>query len=141
MPPLMSKPKYSTPSGYTVGGTKDGDYHIWVEDMNGKVVFDPTFPEHEFIQMVHNLDKNCPVYYEWPNQKKWFKNFKQLEVIKAMRDTGFGMCDFYDAPVYLCCPQNCTAFMHHNRNKRYRMVIGSMGWRKQHQEAAWWEWG
>ena len=50
MPAVLSKFYYEPElTGYKVGGTDEGDYHIWVENEQGEVVFDPVFNEYEYI--------------------------------------------------------------------------------------------
>ena len=78
------------PRGWVEGGTVPGggDFHCWVENDAGTVVYDPHFSCYENICDIRGLDINKPVYQVWPNQEKWIKRtcpyqLKWIELVKG----------------------------------------------------------
>ena len=73
--PIKSIYSVSIPKGWVEGGTIPGgsDFHCWVENDAGTVVYDPYFSCYENICDIRGLDVNKPVYKKWPNQQKWIK--------------------------------------------------------------------
>jgi hypothetical protein len=135
------KPTYSNPvpSGWTEGGTMPGggDFHCWVENDAGTVVFDPHFSSYNMVCDLRGLDINKPVYKTWPNQTKWVKkkgkdqqlwlallhNKTPKQTLKIMKtkviSRGMGgmsfmtnktMSDWYNNPMDHMCPHNAWAW-------------------------------
>jgi len=126
------------------------DFHCWVEDAQGKVVFDAEdFFELENIKMIRGcvgdsirvpfLEQKVALRhviasavekqrqsdkYGIPWEHRWFNQEHNGEQIYQ-----FGMCNI-----------NCLHFLKHNKNQGYKMVVGAKGWRTQDGEA-WFEWG
>jgi hypothetical protein len=74
----LSKPMNTTysvpvPRGWVEGGTMPGggDFHCWVENDAGTVVYDPSFSAYNMVCDIRGLDINKPVYKAWSKQKKW----------------------------------------------------------------------
>jgi hypothetical protein len=86
---VLSKMYYDSPSGWIEGGTTGvGDFHCWIEDGNGKVIYDPYFGEYEFICKIQHCDVKSPVYKIWPNQKKWLNEKKPQRIPADVTLTG-----------------------------------------------------
>ncbi len=131
-----AKPVYT---GWTEGGKDAGDYHIWVEDKHGKVVFDPVFEEYRFICKIRNANINKPVRVAWNNQAKWLddKNWSQQANDNAFRCI---ISNMFEQPRYQHCRSNAIAYMVNRGKEGDRVVIGSAGWKKGNGEV-WWEFG
>jgi hypothetical protein len=134
------KPNYSVsvPKGWVEGGSVGPtDFHCWVENDAGTVVYDPSFAAYNMICDMRGLDINKPVYKAWPNQQKWVKKrckHQQLwlallhgkdpkKALKIMKNTkvteGRGalagmtnttISDFYNNPQELMCTFNAWAW-------------------------------
>ena len=133
------KPNYSVsvPKGWEEGGTMYNDFHCWVENDAGTVVYDPSFDRYNWICETRGLDVNKPVYKAWPNQTKWIKkhcgpqtrdlklfhNKSPEKCIKILRDkvicVGLGAMsnmtnrtfgNFYNNPTELMCTYNAYAW-------------------------------
>ena len=132
------------PSGWKIGGTNNGDFHVWVEDEQGNI-YDPSFEEHDFICRINNLNIKNPIYRSWGNQEYWFSNiyhkdYKDLikidkkEMKQVLRN---------HSHTFAKCPENsirnyCKLKL---MGKKPRIVIGSMGWMKEDNISGHWEWG
>ena len=139
MAPIHSQYYYATPSGWTEGGcVGEGDYHVWVANKDGEVVYDPMFHEYNAICNFRGLDIDAPVYQIWPNQKKWYKE-------KVKKYVGYLDSQMirrkYKNPQPLECPTNAYSWLQFNKGKGYRLVVGSMGWRFVGECRAHWEFG
>lgn len=139
MPAVLSKFYYEPElTGYKVGGTDEGDYHIWVENEQGEVVFDPAFNEYEFICRVRGADISKPVRHKWGNQKSWLdkKSFTYL----SEGNTRQIIADMFSDPRYQHCRNNAIAYLYNKGKEGDKAVIGSMGWQTISGDY-WWEFG
>jgi hypothetical protein len=138
---VLSKMYYDSPSGWIEGGTTGvGDFHCWIEDGNGKVIYDPYFGEYEFICKIQHCDVKSPVYKIWPNQMKWLNEKKPQRI--------WLLPEFVEKPQYSYCNYNCWAYMTNKYGKQFtpelvqrHMKIGSLGWRYPGRCDAHWEYG
>lgn len=151
MPSVLSKPLQigwghrTIPKGATEGGTASGDFHFWIEDMEGNVVFDPVFSHYKMVCNMRNLDINKPHRFAWNNQHRWCKHYDLPSDIKAVNTKkGRKVCR-NAKPMPLNCRGNCIAhFVSHLRgdDSKYIIRIGSMGWEsKTNANKIWWEFG
>ena len=122
------------------------DFHCWVEDKNGEVVFDPDFVEYELTQVIRNA-MGPKHYLKWNDefqQDCWSRIQTHMKTQMAyIRKKGGKNRDFwgsYAKPKVHCCPANCVTFMKKNKGKEFKIVLGSMGWEKP-DGSVWWEWG
>jgi len=66
------KPEVPPPAGWVEGGNFTGDYHVWVEDLSGRVLSDcMDFAEYGSVCDIRGCDLDRPCYAEWPNQPFW----------------------------------------------------------------------
>jgi hypothetical protein len=146
------------------------DFHCWVEDKNGKVVFDPDFKEYELVRKLRGCWDNPKKFYSpfGEEKEKYFWNKlkpkmrEKIEFLKANGLKGKWVNTFYQTPLHGYCNLNCSAFVIKNKGKGYKIRVGSMGWLKdpkKHQNkavnqlvrvdngyhvptsAVWWEYG
>jgi hypothetical protein len=148
MSSVLSKERHmntKVPKGATEGGTNSGDFHCWIEDMNGNIVFDPVFDCYKMICKLHGLDINKPKYYAWNNQHEWCKKYDIPEDIKQVNDERGRKILRSVKPMPLGCRGNCIAhFVAHLKadDSKYIIRIGSMGWvYKKNPKKVWWEYG
>jgi hypothetical protein len=132
MPAVLSKPSYGIPMGWKEGGNDGGDFHVWIEDSKGNVIFDPHFIEYEGMCVMHGCDPNQPVRHPWKDQTFWFNEKVPHEMEKL---------ELYRTPKPFCCNYNCWAHMIYEKPKDAKIVVGSLGWRKTKKVEAWWEYG
>ena len=126
--------------GWVEGGTNDGDFHVWIEDSQGTVVFDPHFIIYDDICDLRGLDITKPVYKEWNNRNKWLMDKDVLDLfhpsVKSI------VCDMFDRPQARRCRNNSVAWLcNHGDIKEHRLVIGSMGWEYKNKSGAFYEFG
>tara|TARA_Y100001972_G_C7426420_1_gene219950 strand:+ start:78 stop:506 length:429 start_codon:yes stop_codon:yes gene_type:complete len=140
---VLSKFEYKSkyPS-YKEGGNFAGDYHAWVEDMTGKVVFDPVFQHYEGVCNMRGLDINKVRRKKWDNQEKHMKQ-RDFHDVFHLAMIGNDLDDFYISPKPLHCRNNSIAWLSYqpeSKKNKYRVVIGSMGWEDSDGDV-WWEFG
>jgi hypothetical protein len=129
------------PAGWVEGGTKDNDFHVWVEDEEGNI-YDPVFEQHKSICKMWNANIELPVYRPWSNQKYWFNDIYCQDFRKIMTKKDWKQCDKQLKHTFCGCPNNsiknyCKLKL---MGKKPRVVIGSMGWERG-DGTAHWEWG
>ena len=119
--------------GAVEGGMNRNDFHCWVEDKLGNVIFDPqNFSAYHDICRINKCDITKPVYHKWEDQEKYLKQH-QVKMINIK--------DFYKRPKPLMCNYNAYAWAKHSGAEDPVVVIGSMGWLKNNGRGAWWEFG
>ena len=120
------------------------DYHMWVENKDGSVAFDPYFPEYDNIKQIHNLYGE-PQYnpYRGVRAKKQFEISKRLET-KASK-MGWNPAEWN--PLVNFCPLNAISYLAKTgRWDECVLQIGGMGWKKvgadgKGTDQVWWEFG
>ena len=150
---LALKPKERTPSNplltqYFVPRLKfdlssPSDYHAWVEDDYGNVIFDPFFDEELHLEAVGlefwGAMKDKPRYIRWDEseQKKQTAYLKESTVqMMTERDKkrfdydGFFVryLNLYSSPRYDMCWGNARAYV--AKNKLGKVVIGAKGYER-----------
>ena len=121
-----------------------GDFHAWVEDQFGRVVFDPDFPEHQLINQKHHTTQE-KFYHAWrggdqPEQKDAFDIVLKNTIGDLVSLAKVFGAQSYFEPMFGRCNFNSYQFLKHNKDKGYKMVIGSMGWVRK-DTSIWFEWG
>ena len=98
---------------------ESGDFHIWLEDDDGKII-DPTPPPYSFFPKLE--------YKKWSmsNQKKVWSKYQQI--IKNMTKTQrISMKkNLYKNPQIRQCPYNVYAYWCYH--KHLKIVVGSCGY-------------
>lgn len=113
------------------------DYHAWVEDDDGTILFDPQFPEEQ-LGAPMNMLMDQPQYIKWDEleqkkQKDFMVNHKDF--VETLRDS---LPELYKNPQHLRCFWNALAYVKYA--KRGKMVIGSKGY-KCADGSVFWLWG
>jgi len=125
------------------------DFHCWVENANGKVVFDPDFPEYQMIRNIRGCTKEqhhkgFPMKYQkilWNKKKKEIKtNMKLHSRFGVNRDITPCLKMFGLEPRYAYCHYNASGYVANHRGEGLKIVIGSMGW-TQKSGGVFWEFG
>ena len=133
------------PDGVKEGGNFSGDFHCWIENMDGKVVFDPVFRHYKEICKMRGLDIKKPHRFAWNNQDKWCRYFTMSQDIKECKTEPVRSAIRHIPPQPLCCRGNSiNYFVSHLRadDSKYIIRIGSMGWEsKRDPNKIWWEYG
>lgn len=112
------------------------DFHCWVEDKDGEVVFDPEFPEYQAIKKIKNCIPDSPNYHNAFDEdtEKWFwgkLKGTMTDKIQLYKSQNIKWVkEFYERPKFGHCNLNCSAFLIKNKGKGYRIRVGSMGWLK-----------
>lgn len=112
------------------------DFHCWVEDKDGEVVFDPEFKEYQAIKQVKNCMEDSPHFYNafGEDAEKWFwgkLKGTMTDKIQLYKSQNIKWVkEFYQRPKFGHCNLNCSAFLIKNKGKGYRIRVGSMGWLK-----------
>ena len=122
------------------------DAHMWLENADGEVVFDPHFIQYDIIKRVQNL-KGEKKYKAWIGKKRGVALNKIQEIntakIKALPSIGWTKKQFWEHfsknPHFGNCFNNATAYW--KKNQHLKIVIGSMGWEKTNGDGVWWEYG
>jgi|TARA_R110000824_G_scaffold135413_1_gene298705 hypothetical protein len=114
------------------------DYHCWVVDNDGNVVFDPDFNQYQYKRHIRMLKDICH-REEYPierQQEVWnyWKTVKSKEVHPLIRKA------LKQTPCGGHCQMNAGNFLKANRGKGYRIAIGFMGWEKE-DGTVFWEYG
>jgi|9_EtaG_2_1085328.scaffolds.fasta_scaffold02105_10 hypothetical protein len=119
---------------------EENDFHCWVEDKEGHVVFDPYFDEYDEIRKIRGCDQTmtvmCRKAFGEDKEKYFWDKLKtrMTEKIKYYKDNNvFGRSwvkEFYDCPKFGYCNFNCSAFLIKNKGKGYKIRVGSAGWLK-----------
>ncbi len=98
---------------------ESGDFHIWLEDDDGKII-DPTPPPYSFFPKLE--------YKKWSmsNQKKVWSKYQHI--IKNMTKTQrISMKkNLYKNPKIRQCPYNVYSYWCYN--KHFKIVVGSCGY-------------
>jgi hypothetical protein len=125
----------------------EDDYHVWVIDKHGEVIFDPYFKEYDMTRDIRCCG-GMTHYKEWSQEYQGeFWKRTQIKIKKTMADcrkqggTNKGFWRMAEEPSYGRCPINSASFMRRNKGKDYRIVIGSMGWSKDDKTGIFWEYG
>jgi hypothetical protein len=114
------------------------DYHCWVVDKDGEVVFDPDFNQYKYKRTLRDL-KNICHREEYPLERqqelwKFWRQVKVKEVHPLIREA------LKATPCGGHCQMNTGNFLKANKGKGYRIAIGFMGWEKQ-DGSVFWEYG
>ena len=119
---------------------EENDFHCWVEDKEGHVVFDPWFDEYDHIRKIRGCEPkltfSCRKAFGEDKEKYFWNKLKprMTEKIKYYKDNNvFGRSwvkEFYECPKFGYCNFNCSAFVIKNKGKGYKIRVGSMGWLK-----------
>ena len=123
---------------------KLGDYHMWVENRDGSIAFDPHFPEYDNIKQIRNLYGE-PQYnaYTGVRAKKQFEVAKRMET-KAYK-LGWNGCRWKPLPNF--CPLNAISYLAKTERWDECVVqIGGMGGKRggangEGTNKVWWEFG
>jgi len=127
------------------------DFHCWVEDAQGKVVFDAEdFFELEHIKMIRRCIGDS-IRVPFLDQPTAVRHAISSAVAKQRQSDKFGIAwkdrwfntEHHGEQIYQfgMCNINCLHFLRLNKGKGYKMVVGAKGWRTQPYGEAWFEWG
>ena len=117
--------------------TDQTDYHAWVEDDDGTILFDPQFPEEQHGAPM-NMLMDQPQYIKWDEveqKKQKYFMVNQKNFVETCRND---LPQLYKNPQYLRCFWNASAYVEYA--KRGKMVIGSKGY-KCAVGSVFWLWG
>ena len=115
------------------------DGHFWVVDHDNNIFDDTGFYQYHQTKTLWGLEGEC-IYYEAPLlvQQVMLKKFisKAEDTVKRL---GISWCQ------YGSCDRNAVItkrqLEQENPNKTYRIVFGSMGWKKKDIDEVFWEFG
>ena len=122
-------------------------FHAWVEDSEGKVIFDPQFSDYIYKKHMHDCDVDTPmVYHRFDNQEgcvdivmrgavRRSLFFAEMKCIADGVPTNAGRLI---RPGF--CNLNCFNFMRGKQGSGYKVVVGAAGWRQKNGNI-WFEWG
>ena len=122
-----------------------GDFHTWIEDKEGNIVFDPWFLEYDLTKELRGIDKDAKqVHYKFVNQEKCAKLAMKSAIERSLEFSAMfgigGVCagqhDWIegnwglDHPRHGFCNLNCFNHMKkvNGKDKGYKIVVGAMGW-------------
>jgi len=126
-----------------LGVVEGNDYHIWIENNEGEVVYDPPMEKsgfYETICKIRDCDIKKPYYYEWSNQKK---HLDEQYVDEMINENIYhsDLNEFYKRPQPRYCRSNAIGYyINQTSQDNLRIVIGSFGWEKR-DGTIWWEFG
>lgn len=130
-----------------------GDFHCWVEDAQGKFVFDANEQEEFFeLECVKDV-RDCigdTIRVPFLDQTTSVRYAIQGAIAKQRQSEDYGIAwkdrwfnqEHEGKQIYQwrMCNVNCLNFLKENKGKGYKMVVGATGWRTGCGEA-WFEWG
>jgi hypothetical protein len=121
------------------------DYHTWIEDAQGNVVYDPYFKEYDFVRNFQDCwgrqrRREWDLVYQqqvWNGVRRRAK--AEMTEIKRQGGTAQALWAFRKQEKPFHCSTNCMCFMKNpeNKGKGYRIVVGSMGWEKADGSVHW----
>ena len=116
---------------------RSGDFHAWVENDKGDIIYDPSFRDYVTIIRFHGTTAKR-VYVKWTKEEQ----IKQLKHLMRTHGECFLMVksnpeDLIKNPIFGQCIFNALAYKTINGGK---VVIGSMGFRRADGNV-WWEYG
>jgi hypothetical protein len=125
-----------------------GDFHCWVEDRGGEVVFDPAFIQYEMTRVTrHAMGRHLLVPWNDDYEREVWSAFqtKLKRQMAEVRRRGWKNRDWWEHhknPSFRDCPVNVSVFMRKEENKGqgFRIRVGSSGWEKE-DGSVWWEFG
>ena len=106
------------------------DYHAWVEDDDGNVIYDPEFIDKLSIGTPIDIQFDKPVYEKWNESerrkvKTWFLSYDETR--EKYEDKEYVVSTFYDTPKYKMCLWNATAYVY--KHQKGTVVFGSKGYK------------
>lgn len=106
------------------------DYHAWVEDDDGNIIYDPRFVDElkKKCAFPLDIDFNKPVNKKWNESerkkvKEWLLSYDKIR--REYEDEEYVINTFYDNPQHLRCFWNATAYVY--KHKTGNVVFGSAG--------------
>jgi hypothetical protein len=128
-----------SPTNWREGGFGKGDFHFWIETSWGEII-DPIFPLYREVCRSRGLDINKSKYQEWDNQEHWKKHHHIDKFLKELQKWDEQTIKEF-IPQQACCPLNASVKYLENP-EHYRIVCGSMGWKKKGRSSVvWYEYG
>ena len=121
------------------------DYHTWVVDKHGKVVYDPYFKDYDLVRKVQDCwGKQRRQEWDGVYQKMVWQDVQrrakgEMREIKKQGGTAAQLWAFRETEKPFHCSTNCMCFKKkpENQGKGYRIAIGSMGWEKADGSVHW----
>ena len=105
--------------------------HFWVEDNNGKVIYDPHFDDYNLVCAIRNADPSKPIYRPASpeRQREMFKRWilpiladeDTKDFIRALKNTNTLPPAFSG-----CCQANATTWK--MVTGKGKIVYGDRGW-------------
>lgn len=121
------------------------DYHTWIKDAQGNVVYDPYFKEYDFARNWNDCwgrqrRREWDLVYQkmvWQDVRRRAK--AEMAEMKRQGGTAEALWAFRKKEKPFHCSTNCMCFMKNpeNKGKGYRIVVGSMGWEKADGSVHW----
>ena len=134
---MSGKLRHNLIPGDEVEKVKNTQFHCWVEDARGNVVFDPEFPIYSCVRWCRGCDKDADrCYYKYKRQEECLK----IEMKTAIQKSIILDKQGYDDYLPDMCSVNCLRFMRKNQGKNYKICIGAFGWKKR-DGSIWFEYG
>jgi len=123
------------------------DFHAWIEDKEGNVIFDPHFPEYDEIKKLQGLYGE-PQYKAYTGEKarslKMRCRASAKKILKTQKKhykmTAAQVWEQqYHHPVYGYCNFNAIAYLKKHPDSVFK--VGSMGWKRKCDDRVFWEFG
>jgi len=123
------------------------DFHAWIEDKDGKVIYDPHFPRYDKIKKLRGLYGD-PQYKAYTGEKAralCMRNRQSvIRIIKAQKNaykiTAKQVWEQqYQHPTVGFCNFNAIAYLKKHPEAKYK--VGSMGWKRKCDDRVFWEFG
>ena len=111
-----------------------GEFHTWIEDKQGNIVFDPHFFEYDLMKECRGIEKDAKrVHYKFTNQDNCVKIAMRRAIERAIEVDGLfgtGRDNYFWEPRHGFCNLNCYNHMKrvNGKEKGYKVVVGAMGW-------------
>jgi len=123
------------------------DFHAWIEDKDGKVIYDPHFPQYDYKKKIRGLYGE-PQYKAYTGEKAralCMRNRQAVKNILKAQKKGHGISakqvweQQYEHPIYGYCSFNAVAYLKKHPDVIYK--VGSMGWKRKADDRVFWEYG
>lgn len=122
------------------------EVHMWLENADGTIAFDPDFPDYNWVKQVRRLtgDKCHKAYtgrkaIDCLAEIRKALNFR----IKMLEQNGLDKEKVWDiyfkSPAFGICFFNAMAYW--KKNKHLKIKVGSMGWESKLDGNIFWEYG
>mgnify|MGYP006444751061 CR=1 FL=1 len=107
------------------------DYHAWIEDDDGNVIYDPEFIDEvrKMIPTPIDIQFDKPVYEKWneSEQRKLKTWLLSSDGLREKYEDKEYVNTFYDTPKFAMCFWNATAYVY--KHQKGTVVFGSKGYK------------